>query len=141
MKAEVKMNKSAKDFFNQGYSCSEAILKAAAQKGYLPEDLVKLSTVFSGGMSSGCLCGAIAGSQLVISSNFGRSELSEDSSECRAKAKLFVESFKEKHKFTCCKALSGKYEFGSAERRQNCAILVQDAAEILEQVVCQKVSK
>ncbi len=129
------MNKLAKDFYNQGYSCSEAILKAAAQKGYLPEELVKLSTAFSGGMSSGCLCGALAGSQLVISSNFGRSELNENSSECKEKAKLFIENFKEKNNFTCCKALSGKYEFGSPERRQNCSKLVEDAAEILEQIV------
>lgn len=141
MKAEDDMNKLAKDFYKQGYSCSESILKAAAEKGYLPEELVKLSTAFSGGMSSGCLCGALAGSQLVISSNFGRSELHEDSSECKEKAKQFIENFKEKHKFTCCKALSAKYEFASAERRQNCATLVEDAAEILEQVVCTKVCK
>lgn len=135
------MDKLAKDFYNQGYSCSESILKAAAQKGYLPEELVKLSTAFSGGMSSGCLCGALAGSQLVISSNFGRSELNEDSSECKAMAKKFIDEFKHKHKFTCCKALSSKYEFGAAERRQNCAILVEDAAEILEQVICPKICK
>ena len=135
------MNKSAKEFYTQGYSCSEAILKAAAQKGYLPEELVKLSTAFSGGMSSGCLCGALAGAQLVISSNFGRKELNEDSSECRTKAKLFIENFKEKNKFTCCNALSRKYEFGSLERKQNCANLVEDAAEILEQIVCDTVCK
>jgi C_GCAxxG_C_C family probable redox protein len=132
------MNNLAKDFYKQGYSCSESILKAAAQKGYLPEELVKLSTAFSGGMSSGCLCGALAGSQLVISSNFGRNEAHEDSSECRAKAKEFMDGFKNKHKFSCCKALSGKYDFNSAERKANCAILVGDAAEILEQVICPK---
>lgn len=129
------MQKLAKDFFDKGYSCSESVLKAAAAKGYLHNDLVKLTTVFSGGMSSGCLCGAIAGAQLVISSRLGRCELEENSFECKAKAKEFIEKFKEKHKATCCRALSGKYEFSSPERRQNCAILVGDAAAILDDMM------
>lgn len=129
------MEKLAKDFFNQGYSCSESILKAAAAKGHMSNDLVKLATVFSGGMSSGCLCGALAGAQLVLSSKFGRCELEENSSECKAKAKEFVEKFKEKHKVTCCRALSGKYEFNSPERRQNCANLVEDSAAILSEII------
>lgn len=128
------MKKLAKDFYSQGYSCSESVLKAAAEKGLIPEEYIKLSTAFSGGMSSGCLCGALAGSQLVISYNHGRTNSNEDSSECRAKAKEFIENFKEKHKFTCCKALSGKYDFGSPERKQNCMIIVEDAAEILENI-------
>lgn len=138
MKVEVNMNELAKDFYHQGYSCSESVLKAAAQKGYIPEELVKLSTAFSGGMSSGCLCGAIAGAQLIISYNFGRSELGEDSSECRTKARFFVEEFKKKHKFTCCKALSSKYEFSSIERKANCTLLVEDSAKIVEHILSQK---
>lgn len=135
MKAEDNMKKLAKNFYGQGYSCSEAILKAAAEKRLIPEEYIKLSTAFSGGMSSGCLCGALAGSQLVISYNHGRTTANEDSSECRAKAKEFIENFKAKNKFTCCKALSGKYDFGSAERKQNCMLLVEDAAEILENLI------
>lgn len=129
------MDKLAKDFFNKGYSCSESILKAAAAKGYLPNELVKLATVFSGGMSSGCLCGALAGAQLVLSSKFGRCEVEENSAECKAKAKEFIERFKGKHNVTCCRALSGKYDFNSPERRQNCAILVEDSAAILNEMI------
>jgi len=129
------MEKLAKDFFNNGYSCSESILKAAASEGHLSEEMVKLATVFSGGMSSGCLCGALAGAQLVISSKFGRCDSSESPVECKAKAKDLLETFKETHKFTCCKALSGKYEFSSPERRKNCATLVEDAAKILDKII------
>lgn len=129
------MKNKAKDFYAQGYSCSESILKAAAAEGHLPEEMVKLATVFSGGMSSGCLCGAVAGAQLVISSNFGRCDVSENSTDCKAKSKALVDAFKDKHKVTCCKALSGKFEFGSPERRQNCAMLVEDAAQILDEII------
>ena len=129
------MEKKAKDFYEQGYSCSEAILKAAAAEGHLPEEMVKLATVFSGGMSSGCLCGAVAGAQLVISSKFGRSDSSENAFVCKAKAKKLLDTFKDTHKVTCCKALSGKFEFGSPERRENCANLVEDAAKILDEIL------
>ncbi len=129
------MEKKANDFFEKGYSCSESVLKAAAAEGLLPEEMVKMATVFSGGMSSGCLCGAIAGAQLVISYNFGRTDINENPMECKNKAKEFVEAFKDKHKFTCCKALSGKYDFHSPERRQNCANLVQDCAKILDEMI------
>lgn len=135
------MKELAKDFYKQGYSCSESVLKAAAQKGYIPEDFIKLATAFSGGMSSGCLCGAVAGAQLVISFNYGRIEQTQDSSECRMQAKELVEKFKNKNKFTCCKALSAKYEFGSQERKENCTMLVEDAAEILDELMKVKICK
>lgn len=132
------MKDLAKMYYEQGYSCSESILKAAAQKGYVQKELTRLATAFSGGMSSGCLCGAVAGSQLVISANLGREELLEDSSECKGTAKNFVEQFKDKHQFTCCKALSSKFEFGSLERRKNCATLVYDSAQIVETLIKEK---
>lgn len=125
------MEKLAKEFYEKGYSCSESILKAAAVKGILSEEMVKIATAFSGGMSSGCLCGAIAGAQLVISSKFGRTDNTENPTECKAKAKEFIDAFKAQHKVTCCKALSGKYDFNSPERRQNCSNLVEDCAKIL----------
>jgi len=133
------MKENAQNFYRHGYSCSESILKAAAEKGYIPEEFIRLATAFSGGMSSGCLCGALAGAQLVISYNYGRNDVHEHSGECRMKAKTFIDGFKVRNKATCCRVLSGKYEFGSAERKQNCLGLVGDAAEILEEIVGSKV--
>jgi C_GCAxxG_C_C family probable redox protein len=134
------MKELARTFFEQGYSCSESVLKAAAEKGYIQKNLIKLATAFSGGMSSGCLCGALAGAQLVISANLGRCELLEDSSICKATAKNFLDKFKEKHHASCCKALSAKYEFHSLERRKNCANLVVDATEIVEEILKEKIN-
>ena len=56
----------APNYFMQGYSCSEAIVKSAVELGLADESLVSVATSFSGGMSSGCLCGAVAGSQMVL---------------------------------------------------------------------------
>lgn len=133
------MENKAIDFFNQGYSCSEAILKTAAAKGLFPEDLIKMGTAFSGGMSSGCLCGAITGAQLVISYNLGRNDIAGNSVECKKTARKFIEKFKARHKYTCCRILSKKYEFNTPERRQNCANLVNSSSEILNEIIKQMV--
>lgn len=58
--------KKATEYFMQGYSCSESIVKAAIEKGLVNENILPLASPFSGGLSSGCLCGAVAGMQLVF---------------------------------------------------------------------------
>lgn len=63
----------AAEYFNNGYSCSESIIMEAIEKGLVPEELLSVATSFSGGMGSGCLCGAIAGSQMVLGYVLGRS--------------------------------------------------------------------
>ena len=62
----------------------------AIEKGLVPEELLSAATSFSGGMGSGCLCGAIAGSQIVLGYVLGRSN-------ARAAAKKFIEEFKKKY--------------------------------------------
>ena len=126
--------KAVENFMQKGYSCSESVVKAAADKGLVNQNLVQLATPFSGGMGIGCLCGAIAGMQLVIGALKGRQDSSQSAIEARACAKLAVEKFKELHKFTCCKALTAGLEMGSAERKQNCKKLVSSCAQILEEI-------
>ena len=63
---------AADNFLNKGFSCSESVVKAAADLGMMPQELVSVATSFSGGMGSGCLCGAIAGAQIVLGYNFGK---------------------------------------------------------------------
>ena len=58
-------------YFNNGYSCSESIVKAAIDEGLCPKDLLPCATTFSAGMSSGCACGTITGAQLVLGYLFG----------------------------------------------------------------------
>ena len=56
----------AAQYYKQGYSCSESVVMAAIDEGLCDKSLLACATPFSGGMSSGCLCGAVAGAQLVI---------------------------------------------------------------------------
>ena len=68
------MRDNAVKYFLSGYSCSEAVVKAAIDKGYVPKELLSVATAFSGGMGVKCLCGAVSGSVLVIGSIFGKNE-------------------------------------------------------------------
>lgn len=127
------LSKKALELFNQGYSCSESVVRAALELGFIDnkidiESLTRISSAFSGGMGgSGCLCGAVAGAQITIGYIFGRNDNTTPSHSVKAVAKKLVEKFKEKNKATCCRVLN--------KGRDNCAGLVSDAAEILENLV------
>lgn len=133
------MKKRAIDYYKSGYSCSESIIKAAIEEGLADKGLLAIASAFSGGMSSGCLCGAVAGSQMVLGHNYGKENSKGNQEIARKLAKDFIDEFKKNHKATCCRVLTAGMEFGSVERKQNCTCLVGDCAEILENMVKEKV--
>jgi C_GCAxxG_C_C family probable redox protein len=135
------MKNIAVKYFMQGYSCSEAVVQAAVDKGYVSQDLLSVATSFSGGMGVRCLCGAVAGAQLVIVSIFGKNN-ERDGLKARALAKQFNEKFSEKYKVNCCKVLSSGFsDFHSIERRQHCSSMVNDCSEILENILNENLVK
>ena len=62
----------AVDYFLNGNSCSEAIILEASDNGLCSKDLISVATSFSGGIGSGCLCGAVAGAVMVIGELYGK---------------------------------------------------------------------
>ena len=134
---EFVMKQKAVEFYKTGYSCSESIVMAAIEAGLCDEVLLSCATPFSAGMSSGCLCGAIAGAQMVIGYNFGKGNKLGNPVCAREKSALLVEEFKKRNHVTCCKALTAGLE--GAQRKEHCSKMVADAAEILEELVKVKV--
>lgn len=128
---EKKISDCAIENFKNGYSCSESVVKAGVDCSLCDENLINVATSFSGGMSSGCLCGAIAGAQMVIGNLHGRGK----TATARKKAAELVEEFSKQNKGTCCRMLTKGLDFNSAERKANCAKLVKSAGEILEKLV------
>ncbi len=126
------MKEKAANYYKQGFSCSESIIMASVDEGLCDKNLLAVATAFSGGMSAGCLCGAIAGAQIVIGANFGKTNNQGNEVIARAKAKEFIDEFKKNHKATCCRVLTAGLDFGSPERKQNCTSLVEECSEILE---------
>lgn len=125
----------AVDYFMQGNSCSESIIMYACEKGYCSKDLVSAATSFSGGIGSGCLCGAASGSLMVIGSLFGKENKYENPVIAKQLAKEFLTQFKDTHKATCCRVLSRGFEMGSPERKKHCCNFVEYASNLLDSVL------
>ena len=121
-----------KYFLEENYSCSESIARAAVDLGYASEDFISIATSFSGGMGNGCLCGAVAGSQMVIGLLFGKYK----TNTARSLAKEFYQKFTEIHKVACCKVLTNDFkDFHSSERKNHCSNMVYDCAKILDEIL------
>ena len=127
------MKEKAIEYFKNGYSCSESIIKAAAEKGLCPQELLSVATAFSGGMSSGCVCGALAAAQIINGYNFGRENVKGNEALARQNAAFLVEEFKKRNKVTCCKILSAGLQ-GMA-RKEHCSKYVADVCEMLEGIM------
>ena len=125
----------AREYFNNGYSCSESIIMELADKGVVPRELLSLATPFSGGIGSGCLCGAIGGAQLVIGYLFGRENNQGNDNIARALAKEFMDEFKKKHRVTCCRILTSGLDMASPERKAHCTNMVEDCSKILNHII------
>ena len=125
----------AAEYFNNGYSCSESMIRWAIDEGLASEDLLPAATSFSGGMGVGCLCGAIAGAQMVIGSQFGRDNIYGNENLARVKAKELAQRFMEKHKATCCRVLTRGMEFSGPNRKAHCTNMVDDCQELVKDLL------
>ena len=125
----------AAEYFKNGFSCSESIIKWAIDENLVPEELLPIATSFSGGMGVGCLCGAIAGSQMVLGYVFGRENKNGNENIARAKAKEFVQRFTEKHGATCCRVLTRGLDMASGERKAHCTNMVDFCENLLKDLL------
>ena len=127
----------APNYFLSGYSCSESIAHAAVDMGLADEGFISVSTSFSGGMGSGCLCGAIAAAQMVLGLLHGKNK----DNTARTLAKEFYKKITEIHKVACCKVLTREFkDFHSPERKAHCVNMVADCANILDEMLEKELS-
>ena len=125
----------AGEYFNNGYSCSESMIKWAIDEGLVGEELLPVATSFSGGMGAGCLCGAVAGAQMILGAQFGRENKFGNDNLARVKAKEMIQRFMETHKVTCCKILTRGLDMGSPERKAHCTNMVDDCEKIVKDLL------
>ena len=125
----------AAEYFNNGYSCSESMIKWAIDEGLVSEEFLPVATSFSGGMGVGCLCGAVAGAQMIVGSQFGRGNKAGNEVIARVKAKELMQRFMETHKATCCRILTRGMEMGSPERKAHCTNMVDFCQNLVEELV------
>lgn len=135
--------------FREGYSCSQSVLSALAQRWNIdPEVSLRIAAGFGGGIArSARTCGCVTGgimaiglAQTGISPEANRSEKEKTYGLCRR----FMETFEKHNGSTVCLELLGcdiSTAQGLAKARQQelfqtrCKGLVRDAVQILQDIL------
>lgn len=125
-------------YFQNGLYCSEAILRGfneAYELGFPPQQY-KISTAFGSGLGeSGCSCGAVTGAAMVLSLICGRVHNYESERVAFTAVNELHDKFRQAHKALCCRALTSKVEWNSAEHKLCCEELVKHASEIIDDII------
>jgi len=147
------MNKvdQAVSCFKSGFSCSQAVLSAFGEELGLDKNVaLKVSGAFGGGMAGMAqTCGAVTGAFMVIGLKYAKTKAEDEESKRKTYALVndFVKCFKAKNSSIICKELlgcdistdAGKRNFKDKKLMDNlCTKFVQDAAEIVEEMLSDK---
>ena len=145
--------KKAKEYFLQGYACSQAVALAFADVvGMKESEISKIMLPFGGGLGRLRLtCGAVSGMAAIIGLVFAEAENSpENKKKTYAITQELCAKFKDEFgSLICGELLSGMkvpvQVGGEAEartpeyyRKRSCADMVAFTAEILEQYLIEK---
>ena len=138
----------AESRFHDGYSCSQSVFSALAERWNIGPDVsLRVSAGFGGGIArSAGVCGCVTGgimalglAQKEIDPDANRSEKEKTTEICRQ----FMEVFKEQNGSIVCSELLGcdiSTPEGLAVHRQGvhrarCTKLVRDAVELVESIL------
>jgi C_GCAxxG_C_C family probable redox protein len=134
--------------FEEGFSCSQAILSTFAPQLGLDRDLaLKVSGAFGAGMGRmGETCGAVTGAFMVIGLLHGRTKAEDQEAKEKAYAVVaeVADRFRQRNGSLACRELLG-CDLGTAEGQQyahdhelyatRCVRFVRDIAEIVESML------
>lgn len=140
----------AKNYFEQGYNCSQSVALAFADEIGMNNDMIaRLTGGFGGGMGRMReVCGTVSGTAFVLSALYGYS----DPNDADAKAQLYADvqkvagEFKDENGSVVCRELLGLTKGGfdnpQPEKRTDkyykkrpCGELVKMSADILEKFI------
>lgn len=144
----TKRTDNAVSCFNEGFSCSQAVLSSYSDLFNLNRNTaLKISQPFGGGIAhQGGICGAVSGAFLVIGLKYGRIEAEDLEAREKTYEKVleFIDRFKGVNGSTICKELLG-YDMSTPEGFQQaeeaglfetlCPKLIQSSMEILEKIL------
>ncbi|MCL1805154.1 MAG: C-GCAxxG-C-C family protein [Clostridiales bacterium] len=136
----------ANGFRNRMHCSQQVLMEWAEELGYSREEAARIAGPFGGGFFRGDTCGAVCGAMIAIGMRHGNGEPgdTEQDDAMQAKVKEFQEGFTARNGSTMCRDLIG-YDFAKPEERAEafasgrltdiCPKLVQDALEILEEIM------
>ena len=124
---------TAQEKYNQGFNCAESVAAsfASTYPQKISSQLVPLASAFGGGLGTGCLCGALAASTMILSNFIGRNQPSDaDKTEIYALSKECHDLFTNKFSSACCKVVKNT-AYGSAGPTGNCIQVTSLTAGLL----------
>lgn len=130
----------AEDKYKSGYNCAESVVAALAEAypDKFPADMVSLASAFGGGIGSGCVCGALAGSVLLLNKCIGRTQpTSQPKEPVYDAARQLHDLFKTKFTSTCCCNIK-QSEFAQGGGHSNCLLVTALATELIAQFLADK---
>lgn len=108
-------------FHSQGFTCAQSVVKAYSE--YVRIDcsqLVSATIAFGSGLNSGCVCGSLAGAEMLIGLKYAN-----EPATAKMKSKLFHDKFRERFGATCCRVIRGK-------EKGICSKTIEFAIELLD---------
>ena len=138
---------NAVEKFEKGFNCSQAVLSSFSEQfGLDCNTALKIATGFGGGMKMGETCGAVTGAFMVLGLKYGNAtpEDKETKEKTYEMVIEFTNRFKARNGSVICRELLGcdistpegsKVAVEKGLFSSVCPRLVQDAAEILEEML------
>ncbi|MDL2260200.1 C-GCAxxG-C-C family protein [Deltaproteobacteria bacterium OttesenSCG-928-K17] len=130
------------------FGCSESVVlsfQEALGREILPPQAVAIASAFRGGLGgAGCLCGALAGGQIVLGSLFGYHGDADGQQDAEAVklgrqlSKELHDRFRDQHKAVCCRVLTKGLTRGSPEAKAQCAALVRTTARLAGDIIARE---
>jgi C_GCAxxG_C_C family probable redox protein len=107
--------------FQEGFSCSQAVLMAFAQRlGMGETQAARVSSAFGGGMARhGWTCGALTGAMMALGLHAGHTTAEDTATKDAlfARVQALVARFEERHGATACRQLVGDNMLDPVERQ------------------------
>ena len=140
-------SKEAVERFKKGFNCSQAVIGTFSEQFGLDCDKAsKVATGFGGGMRMGGTCGAVTGAFMVLGLKYGNSIAKNREAKAKTYKKIeeYTSRFKSRNNSVACRELLGcniSTPEGMKEAQDKdlfsstCPRMVQDAAEILEEML------
>jgi C_GCAxxG_C_C family probable redox protein len=133
--------------FKNGFNCSQAVVGTFSEQFGLDSDKAsKVATGFGGGMRMGGTCGAVTGALMVLGLKYGNTTAKDKEGKLKTYQQIeeYTRRFKSRNDTVACRELLGcdiSTPEGMKEARDKglfsstCPQMVQDAAEILEEML------
>ena len=126
------LSNRAEEFMKQGKNCCEAVVRAADTVWdlKLAPEAIEVTSLFKGGMGSGCTCGALVGMVMVsgiLKNRYGhplKDKLAAD----------LTSRFRAEFGSTCCRVICKQRPLWEKIGRKGCIVLTAKTAGILEEV-------